>query len=140
MIGTSKIEAQISRRAVETGNDTDAGDFVAFANDAGEYKFHPPMNVMRRQFCTMAKMFRFDDVREFALVVEGWTQKQRRDALDMFYKMRRDTVAKGEEVRLEDILGDYGANKDDDKSRGGGKEEEDSVQVEEDDSDEGDEL
>lgn len=83
------------------------GDIVAFGSQegglVGGYKFHPPMEVMRRQFCTMAKMFGIDDVREFALVVEGWTQKQRRDALDKFYKLRRDTVANGAEVRLEDV-------------------------------------
>ncbi|CUS09126.1 unnamed protein product [Tuber aestivum] len=103
VIGTSKIEAQISKRAVETTNDANTGDLVAFASDSTGYKFHPPMHVMKRQFCTMAKMFRFDDVREFALVVEGWTQKQRRDALDKFYKMRRDSTAKGEEAKLEDF-------------------------------------
>lgn len=66
------------------------------------YKFHPPVDVMRRQFCTMAKMFGIEDTQEFALVVEGWTQKQRRDALDKFYKMRRDTAVKGIEVKLGD--------------------------------------
>lgn len=110
VIGTSKVEAQISRRAAETTRDADMGDIVAFGNKgiggAGffeGYRFHPPIDVMRRQFCTMSKMFGIEDVREFALVVEGWTQEQRRDALDKFYKMRRDTVAKGKEIKLEDI-------------------------------------
>jgi hypothetical protein len=67
------------------------------------YRFHPPADVMRRQFCTMAKVFGIEDVGEFALLVESWTQQQRRDALDKFYKMRRDTLAKGEEVKLEDV-------------------------------------
>lgn len=106
VIGTSKVEAQISKRAVETTRDADMGDIVAFGSQGGEllggYKFHPPIDVMRRQFCTMAKMFGIEDVREFALVVEGWTQKQRRDALDKFYKLRRDTVENGVDFKLEE--------------------------------------
>lgn len=110
VIGTSKVEAQISRRAAETTRDADMGDMVAFGSQdgglLGGYKFHPPMDVMRRQFCTMAKVFGIEDVREFALVVEGWTQNQRRDALDKFYKLRRDTVADGMEIKLEDVWSD----------------------------------
>jgi len=90
----------------------------------------------------MAKMFRFDDVREFALVVEGWTQRQRRDALDKFYKMRRDSIVQGEEVGLEDFPNE--------KKRVEVKTEEaeevaaaaadEGIKVEEDDDEEGDEL
>lgn len=108
VIGTSKVEAQISKRAVETTRDADMGDIVAFGSQGGGgllggYKFHPPIDVMRRQFCTMAKMFGIEDVREFALVVEGWTQKQRRDALDKFYKLRRDTVENGVDFKLDGV-------------------------------------
>ena len=78
----------------------------------------------------MAKMFRFDDVREFALVVEGWTQKQRRDALDKFYKMRRDSIVQGEEVKVENLP---------DEKRADVKAEAE-IKVEEDDDEEGDEL
>ncbi|KAI5849440.1 DNA excision repair protein [Morchella snyderi] len=110
VIGTSKVEAQISKRAARASKDADMGDRVVFDSTETRgngllkgYKFHPPADVMRRQFCTMAKMFGIEDVGEFALLVESWTQQQRRDALDKFYKMRRDTLEKGEEVKLEDV-------------------------------------
>ncbi|PUU81994.1 P-loop containing nucleoside triphosphate hydrolase protein [Tuber borchii] len=136
VIGTSKIEARISKRAVETTNDAGGGDLVAFASGSTIYKFHPPMHVMKRQFCTMAKMFRFDDVREFALVVEGWTQKQRRDALDKFYKMRRDSIVRGEGgVGLEDFPDEKRVDvKTEDKVV------DKEIKVEEGDDEEGDEL
>jgi hypothetical protein len=93
VIGTSKTEAQISRRAVEstTLSDFQAGGMKAFEpSGVGElqYKFQPPVDVRIRQFCTAAKMFGFDDIRDFALVVEGWSQEQRRVALERFYRMR----------------------------------------------------
>ena len=58
-----------------------------------KYKFRPPVDVRKRQFCTMAKHFGYDNVTEFALVVEGWTQEQRRDCLDRFYQARRARLA-----------------------------------------------
>ncbi|KAL6714032.1 hypothetical protein ACLMJK_008526 [Lecanora helva] len=112
VVGSSKVEARLSRRAQEAGND-DLGDQRIFANtqdkvpakrkhsdrDVGgddskaedeiEWRYHPPQEVMKRQLCTMAETFGFDDVVEFALVVEGWTQAQRRTCLDRFYAVRR---------------------------------------------------
>lgn len=58
------------------------------------YKYRPPEDVRNRQFCSMAKFFGFDNVTDFALVVEGWTQEQRRTALDRFYAGRRAMLAK----------------------------------------------
>lgn len=85
----------------------------------------------------MAKMFRFDDVREFALVVEGWTQKQRRDALDKFYKMRRDSIVQGEGgVGLEDFPDEKRADVKTEEAEEADK----GIKVEEDDEEEGDEL
>lgn len=123
VIGSSAIEAQISRRAIETTNDPSSiGDVSAFgAAPAGAtsftannptgggkdretpvpvdedtvllngvtYRFHPPEDVQKRQFCSMAKMFGFGSVQEFALVVEGWTPVQRRKALERFYRLIR---------------------------------------------------
>jgi len=83
----------------------------------------------------MAKMFRFDDVREFALVVEGWTQKQRRDALDKFYKMRRDSIVQGEGVGLEDFPDEKRVDVKTEKEAA-----DKGIKVEEDDDEEGDEL
>ncbi|KAK3075137.1 hypothetical protein LTR53_001821 [Teratosphaeriaceae sp. CCFEE 6253] len=70
---------------------------TAAASGAGEqdvegrvrYKYHPPEEVRRRQFCTMANGSGYEDVTEFALVVEGWTQGQRRECLEKFYLERR---------------------------------------------------
>lgn len=59
------------------------------------YKFKPSEDVQKRQFCSMAKHFGYEDVTEFALIVEGWTQEQRRDCLEKFYKDRRAEIAAG---------------------------------------------
>ena len=58
-----------------------------------EYRYHPPPEVMKRQLCTMASTFGFPNACEFALVVEGWTQAQRRACLDKFYRIRREKLA-----------------------------------------------
>ncbi len=120
VIGTSKIESRLSRRAIESGNNVDESREVMFplsqeahvevasdgrgrsfgsgvegvGSDGGDesvirYRYHPPEDVRRRQFCTMAKTFQFADPTEFALVVEGWSQAQRRNCLDKFYNVRR---------------------------------------------------
>lgn len=62
-----------------------------------EYRYHPPPEVMKRQLCTMANTFGFTNACEFALVVEGWTQAQRRSCLDKFYRIRREKLASVEE-------------------------------------------
>lgn len=113
VVGSSKVEASLSRRAQEAGNDLDMGDKHVFAGtqerrnlkrprqpadglesdsdlDEIEWRYHPPQDVMKRQLCTMASTFGFGDVVEFALVVEGWTQAQRRTCLDKFYAIRRE--------------------------------------------------
>lgn len=74
----------------------DGGEDVDDALGNVRFKYRPPEDVRRRQFCTMAKMFGYDGDRgitEFALVVEGWTQEQRRECLEKFYKLRRKRVA-----------------------------------------------
>lgn len=122
VIGTSKVEEQLSRRALEAGDDIDmrgekvfAGSQSAHLSD-GEmgnaddddgihgnaterkvtYRYHPPEDVRRRQFCSMAKHFGFEDVAEFALMVETWTQAQRRACLERFYRERRAAKLGGE--------------------------------------------
>ncbi|KAK3047065.1 hypothetical protein LTR09_011490 [Extremus antarcticus] len=57
-----------------------------------KYMYKPPKDVLQRQFCTMAKGFGYEDPTEFALVVEGWTQEQRRRCLEKFYEGRRGRV------------------------------------------------
>ena len=141
VVGSSKVEASLSRRAQEMGNDLDprGGDQHVFAatqdqqyrndddiahaldndpafnqttdssdsNDLAahrslkqpppkiQYLYHPPEAVMKRQLCTMARTFGFRDACQFALVVESWTQAQRRCCLDKFYRIRREKVAAG---------------------------------------------
>lgn len=58
------------------------------------YRYKPSEDVRKRQFCSMAKFHGFDNVSDFALVVEGWTQEERRTALDRFYAGRRRALAK----------------------------------------------
>ncbi|KUJ11865.1 uncharacterized protein LY89DRAFT_673684 [Mollisia scopiformis] len=106
VVGSSKVEAELSRRAEEAGNDVDYGEERLFAESQtvlsedgkAKYLFHPPEEVMMRQFCTMAKTFGFSSATEFAFVVEGWTQKQRTDCLERFYMKRRDKLAAPNEV------------------------------------------
>jgi superfamily II DNA/RNA helicase len=99
VVGSSKVEAELSRRAEETGNDIEYGEERLFADSQPlpsegklQYVFHPPEDVIKRQFCTMAKTFGFESATEFACVVEGWTQKQRTNLLERFYLKRRDRL------------------------------------------------
>ncbi|KAI9731523.1 MAG: hypothetical protein M1834_004643 [Cirrosporium novae-zelandiae] len=119
VVGSSKIEARLSRRAEEAGNDIDMGEKYVFEQSQDtelsnpqlkkeegrkvSYKYHPPQDVIKRQFCTMAKMFGFADATEFALVVEGWTPAQRRSCLDKFYRKRRELLTKSDEATSEQI-------------------------------------
>jgi DNA excision repair protein ERCC-6-like 2 len=115
VVGSSKVEAQLSRRAELTATaatdsdgsavDADEGPSTAAAIFAAEAEansipmsrsgmgfrllYNPPADVMRRQFCTMAKTFGFASATDFALVVESWTQEQRRNCLEFFYKARK---------------------------------------------------
>ena len=125
VVGSSKIEASLSRRAEEAGNDIDIGDQHVFADaqerrnkrqtedgsdEEGEiqWRYRPPQEVMKRQFCTMAKTFGFADAIEFALLVESWTQAQRRNCLDKFYRIRREKLAAEGESRLKPVEDDLG--------------------------------
>lgn len=114
VIGSSKIEAKLTRAAHERHNDIELARKKVFAptqsqvadgaeiegsesDGSGDerkikYRYQPPGAIRKRQFCTMAEMFGFQDVTEFALVVEGWTQKQRRNCLEKFYEMRREKL------------------------------------------------
>ncbi|KAH6840785.1 P-loop containing nucleoside triphosphate hydrolase protein [Chaetomium sp. MPI-CAGE-AT-0009] len=137
VIGTSRVEAQLSRRAelaghghpAAAGGADGAEDSVLFADSQADddgylapttttttttgvsdgsngnsnnnpwrmhSRFNPPVEVRRRQFCSMAREFGFRDVTEFALVVESWTQEQRRNCLDTFYRVREVKVLEAE--------------------------------------------
>lgn len=119
VVGSSKVEATLSKQAQESLLN-DGGDRRIFETtqkpppvddddneisydhhhfsgknrvNKPEYRYHPPPEVMKRQICTMASTFSFTNACEFALVVEGWTQAQRRACLDKFYRIRRDKLA-----------------------------------------------
>ncbi|KAF2454675.1 P-loop containing nucleoside triphosphate hydrolase protein [Lineolata rhizophorae] len=112
VIGSSKVEARISKRAEARAGDAAAMKANAFGeSDSAEsstgpdyedldltedikFQYKPPLDVRKRQFCTMAKTFGFSDPTEFALIVESWTQEQRRNALMRFYQMRREKLAR----------------------------------------------
>jgi SNF2 family DNA or RNA helicase len=88
--------AELDPLAVMTGVRTMTDMAPIDANGKIKYRYRPPEEVRRRQFCTMAKYFGFeDDISSFALVVEGWTQQQRRDCLDKFYS-DREVMLNGE--------------------------------------------
>ncbi|CZT44138.1 related to DNA repair protein RAD26 [Rhynchosporium secalis] len=101
VVGSSRVEAELSRRAVETGNDAEYGEQRLFDDSqAGDvspgrihYEYHPPDDVMLRQFCTMSKEFGFGSATEFASAVEGMTQKQRTYCLERFYLKRKERIA-----------------------------------------------
>lgn len=117
VIGSSKIEAQLSRKAemaepmdlddphgdsalfaeVESDNEEDEEEFAVFVPS-----FKPPEQVKIRQFCSMAKELGFESAQEFALCVEQMTQEERRDALEEFYKRRMTMLVEEQLKRDED--------------------------------------
>ncbi|KAI1778111.1 P-loop containing nucleoside triphosphate hydrolase protein [Hypoxylon cercidicola] len=96
MVGSSKIEDELSRQAeMVLSQDTDPAARALFFDslDASaatsiEYEYNPPLDVRRRQFCTMAKTYGFPSATEFALAVESMTQEERRNCLETFYRKR----------------------------------------------------
>ena len=119
-LDTIKVRIQLSRRAelAAATEDLDGDEYALNIADASNplfadsqansvpavkgggsvktfrFRYNPPADVRKRQFCTMAKQYGYDDVAEFALVVEGWSQQQRRDFLDGFYQERRRALKK----------------------------------------------
>lgn len=100
VIGSSKIEKHLSRRAQQTGNDASVGEERLFADYGGgvggdadvRYEYNPPEDVRIRQFCSMAQSFGFDSVLDFACFVEGLTPEQRRNTLWTFYRKRKEAL------------------------------------------------
>ena len=121
VIGSSRVEAQLSKRAEAAADSGHSGwdtqrqqarvfvsesqsqaqrngnDRMVYQNEREEteprYRYRPPEDVKRRQFCSMAKWAGYgSDVVGFALVVESWTQAERRECLEKFYRWRRDVL------------------------------------------------
>ena len=106
VIGSSKVEERLSRRA-ELADEKQLGDVQVFGSQDQSglnrpvfekdghpvrFKYHPPQDVMKRQFCSMARRFGYPSATEFALVVESMTQAQRRSCLEKWYKERRELL------------------------------------------------
>ncbi|EEH34740.1 DNA excision repair protein (Rad26L) [Paracoccidioides lutzii Pb01] len=110
VIGSSKIEERLSRRAEMAADGASFGEEQVFQGSQDDvssgfdvthggkrvrFKYHPPEDVKRRQFCSMAKRFGFDSLTEFALVVEGMTQAQRRGYLTKWYRECQSILMSG---------------------------------------------
>ncbi|KAJ5933452.1 DNA excision repair protein ERCC-6-like 2 [Penicillium verhagenii] len=134
VIGSSRVEEKLSRQAEQITNDPSANfkvfqassqvqpdnispfeetDYMPRPNppdhSAFRFKYHPPEDVKRRQFCTMAQRLGYADATQFALVVESMTQADRRACLDRWYSERRDALlpkdecVKGEQIKDERV-------------------------------------
>lgn len=114
VVGSSKVEERLSRRAEMVDDRTSFGEEHVFKHPQDDtsvaistpdgikcvgLKYHPPMDVMARQFCSMARHYEFASATEFALVVEGMTQAQRRKLLDRWYKERKSLLMKVKDER-----------------------------------------
>ncbi|CAG8165388.1 unnamed protein product [Penicillium olsonii] len=105
VVGSSRVEENLSRRAELAPEDTTGDQQVFVSTQQGPFdevdeeeplgfQYHPPEGVMRRQFCSMAQHFGYANATEFALVVESMTQAQRRSCLDRWYQERRAELSK----------------------------------------------
>ncbi|KFX88640.1 hypothetical protein V490_07491 [Pseudogymnoascus sp. VKM F-3557] len=125
VVGSSKVEERLSRRAEAAIPNSLAGERRLFEDDddhvgdcdrsfsseglpSRKYVFRPPADVLKRQFCTMARTFGFENATSFALVVEGWTTEQRRERLERFYRTRREKMEAEEEVERKKELMERG--------------------------------
>lgn len=112
VVGSSRVEAALSKRAEHASASISQQKAKVFTHESQSqqghhgvlqeenpgdsdpeehrYKYRPPEEVKRRQFCSMARWAGYgDNVTEFALVVESCTQAQRRELLEGFYAWRR---------------------------------------------------
>lgn len=102
VVGTSRVEEQLSRRAERASYAADdaEGACALFAADDAEGEgcaphsvYRPPEDVCVRQFCEMAHEFGFESALAFASVVEAWSSETRRSCLDVFYRRREAALA-----------------------------------------------
>ncbi|KAF3925218.1 hypothetical protein ABW20_dc0103883 [Dactylellina cionopaga] len=99
VIGTSKLEENISRKAVEANEDPTMRTMSAFQNDMkndGRFQYgNVPYKVRVRQFNSLRKAFgySYEENGKFALEVEGWRPEKRANALEKFYRSRQGILA-----------------------------------------------
>lgn len=93
VVGPSKTEEKLSLCA-QTVKGADDMRQKVFCDPKGGLarKYHPPADVQKRQFCSMARHFGFASATQFALLVEGMTQAQRRAHLERWYAIRERIV------------------------------------------------
>ena len=91
----SESKGLLSTEALSFHTTTSAGSTHGSKNKV-RYLYQVPAPVQRRHFCSMAQWAGYHDVVDFALLVEGWTQEQRRNCLDQFYAWRRRRVRPAE--------------------------------------------
>lgn len=120
VIGSSRVEAALSKLAAEASG-VHQREIRVFQSQSqseskspGEallnghstdgdrefsYLYKPPEDVSKRQFCSMARWAEFagdgNGVVEFALLVESWTQAERREFLEGWYRWRRECLVNG---------------------------------------------
>ena len=113
VIGTSRTEAQLSKRAMASTNDYSLTNEYAFEKsqasgkgvgdlDTKRMKYKPPEHVRKRIFCELARWCGFENATEFALVVEGWSEQRKTDCLGRFYKARREMLEAEDEAEDEE--------------------------------------
>ncbi|KAG6008713.1 hypothetical protein E4U21_004069 [Claviceps maximensis] len=118
VIGTSKIEEQLSRQAANRRyEDGDAEGQNALFSDSQHllhddeggtmlhHTYRPPQDVCLRQFCSMAREFGFVNATEFALVVESWSREARHNCLETFYQRRKAALRKAQDVMADSRTG-----------------------------------
>lgn len=88
--------------AVGSGNGSGTEPSAAVTNLGIEYRYQPPEDVRERQFCSMAREFGFTSATDFAFVVEGWTQEERRLCLEIFYR-RREAMLRASGTEKDDV-------------------------------------
>ncbi|RVD86964.1 uncharacterized protein DFL_005214 [Arthrobotrys flagrans] len=110
VIGTSKLEENISRKAVEVNEDPTMRAMTAFQNDVmndGRFRVGGvPGEVRVRQFNELRRAFGYEKKEEgrFALEVEGWKPEKRAGALEKFYRSRRQVLAvRGELTERDEV-------------------------------------
>lgn len=110
IIGPSRVEARISEMAMSAAKDAERGDLRAYLSAHGvggkQYKIgyiplkclsddrNVPLDVRTRQFKSMAKVFGYSSVEAFGLKVEKMKAEKRTQLLGIFYRHRRELLAK----------------------------------------------
>jgi len=109
----SKVFQDESQQQRADDVDLEEDDRHDSSTSTPHYKYKPPQAVQKRQFCSMARWAGYgQDVVSFALVVENWTQAERRECLDRFYRARRNVLQQQPSSFPNEVLHDRGGDVD----------------------------